>query len=57
MLSCRLLTEKLLKIKQKNLLVENELNNFKIFDSSFFREKVHYEEGGTQNGTLFITNK
>ena len=33
--------------KSKNLLVENELNKLKTFDSSYFIGKSHFEEGGT----------
>ena len=33
MLNCQILTEKLLQAK--HLLVENELNNLKTFDSSY----------------------
>ena len=51
MLSCRILAEKLLKIKQ--LLVENELNKLKTFDSSYFIGKNHFEEDGTQNYLVF----
>ena len=32
-----------------HLLVENELKKLKIFDSSYFRRKSHFEEDGTQN--------
>ena len=35
--------------KTKNLLVENELNKLKTFDSSYFIGKSHFEEDGTQN--------
>ena len=33
----------------KNLLIENELNKLKAFDSSYFIGKSHFEEDGTQN--------
>ena len=33
--------------KSENLLVENELNKLKTFDSSYFIGKSHFEEGGT----------
>ena len=35
--------------KTKHLLVENELNKLKIFDSSYFIGKSHFDEAGTQN--------
>ena len=33
--------------KSENLLVENELNKLKTFDSSYFIGKSHFEEDGT----------
>ena len=39
--------------KTKNLLVENELNKLKTFDSSYFIGKSHFEEDGTQNYLVF----
>ena len=33
--------------KSENLLVENELNKLKTFDSSYFIDKSHFEEDGT----------
>ena len=55
-LSCQVLTEKLLKIK--HLLVENELNKLKTFDSSYFIGKSHFDEDGTQSYLVFQpTNK
>ena len=39
--------------KSKNLLVENELNKLKTFDSSYFIGKSHFEENGTQNYLVF----
>ena len=38
------LNRKLTENKAKHLLVENELNKVKIFDSSCFRRKSHFEE-------------
>ena len=34
--------------KTKNESIENELKNFKTFDSSYFFGKSHFEEDGTQ---------
>ena len=39
--------------KSKHLLVENELNKLKTFDSSNFIGKRHFEEDGTQNYLVF----
>ena len=39
--------------KTKSLLVENELNKLKTFDSSYFIGKSHFEEDGTQNYLVF----
>ena len=47
---------KLLKITQnktKHLLVENELNKLKTFDSSYFIRKSHFDEDGTQDYLVF----
>ena len=35
------------------LLVENELNKLKTFDSSYFRGKRHFEEDGVENYLIF----
>ena len=51
MLNCRVLTKKLLKIKY--LLVENELNKLKTFDSSYFIGKSHFDQDGTKNYLVF----
>ena len=51
MLSCQVLTKKLLKIK--HLLVENELNKLNTFDSSYFIGKSHFEEDGTESYLVF----
>ena len=51
MLSCQVLTKKLLKTK--HLLVENELNKLKTFNSSYFIGKSHFEEDGTQSYLVF----
>ena len=39
--------------KTENLLVKNELNKLKTFDSSYFIGKSHFEENGTQNYLVF----
>ena len=41
------------KNKTENLLVKNELNKLKTFDSSYFIGKSHFEEDGTQNYLVF----
>ena len=43
----------LTKNKTKHLLVENELNKLKTFDSSYFIGKSHFEEDDTQNYLVF----
>ena len=35
------------------MLVENELEKLKTFDSSYFIGKSHFEEDGTQNYLVF----
>ena len=52
MQNCRELTEKLRKIKQ-NILIKNELNKLKTFDSNYFVGKSHFEEDGTQKYLVF----
>ena len=47
------LNRKITTNKSKNLLVENELNKLKTFDSSYFIGKSHFEEDGTQNYLVF----
>ena len=39
--------------KTKHLLIENELNKLKTFDSSYFIGKSHFDEDGTQNYLVF----
>ena len=39
--------------KTKHLLVQNELNQLKTFNSSYFIGKSHFDEGGTQNYLVF----
>ena len=46
MLSC--LNRKITQNKPKRLLVGNELKTLKTFDSSYFIDKSHFEEDGTQ---------
>ena len=40
-------------IPSKHLLVENELNKLKTFDLSYFIDKSHFDEDGTQNYLVF----
>ena len=47
------LTRKITQNKSKHLFVENELNQLKTFDSSYFIGKSHFEEDGTQNYLVF----
>ena len=47
------LNRKITQNKTKYLLVENELNKLKTFDSSYFIGKSHFEEDGTQNYLVF----
>ena len=47
------LNRKITKNKAKHLLVENELNNLKTFDFSYFNGKSHFEEDVSQNYLIF----
>ena len=47
------LNRKITANKSKHLLVENELNKLKTFDSSYFISKSHFEEDGTQTYLVF----
>ena len=47
------LNRKIIANKSKHLLIENELNKLKTFDSSYFIGKSHLEEDGTQNYLVF----
>ena len=47
------LNRKITANKTKHLLVENELNKLKTFDSSYFIGKNYLEENGTQNYLVF----
>ena len=46
------LNRKITKNKTDHLLIQNELNKLKTFDSSYFG-KSHFEEDGAQNYLLF----
>ena len=46
------LNRKITQNKSKHLLVENELNKLKTFDSSYFIRKSHFEDG-VQNYLVF----
>ena len=39
--------------KTTHLLVQNELNKLKTFDLSYFIDKNHFEEDGSQNYLVF----
>ena len=43
------INKKITSNKSSHLLVENELKKLKTFDSSYFRGKNYFEEGGAQN--------
>ena len=47
------LNKKITANKSKHLLVENELNKLKIFDSSYFIGKSRCQDDGTQNYLVF----
>ena len=47
------LNRKITSNKTKHLLVENDLNKLKTFDSSYFIGKSHFDEDGTQNYLVF----
>ena len=47
------LNRKITQNKSKHLLVENELNKLKTFDSSYFNGKSYFEEDGAQNYLIF----
>ena len=46
-------TNKITANKTKHLLVENELNKLKSFNSSYFIGKSHFDKDGTQNYIVF----
>ena len=43
------LNRKITQNKTKHLLIENELNKLKSFDSSYFIDKSYFEEDSSQN--------
>ena len=47
------LNRKITKNKTKHLLVENESNKLKTFDSIYFIGKSHFEEHDVQNYLVF----
>ena len=47
------LNRKITQNKSKHLLLENELNKLKTFDSSYFVGKSHFGENGTHNYLVF----
>ena len=47
------LNNKIAANKTQNKSIENEFKNLKIFDSSYFVGKSHFEEDGTQNYLVF----
>ena len=47
------LNRKTTENKTKNVLVKNELNKLKTFDSSYFIGKSHFKEDGTQHYLVF----
>ena len=47
------INRKITENKTENVLVENELNKLKTFDSDYFIGKSHFEEDGTQNYLVF----
>ena len=49
------LNRKITENKTKHLVVENELNKLKTFDSSYIIGKNHFDKDGTQNYLVFQT--
>ena len=47
------LNRKITSNKTKHVLVENELNKLKTFDSSYYNGKSYFEEDGTPNYLIF----
>ena len=52
MLSCRV-NRNITQNETKHLIVENELNKLKIFDSSYFIGKSHFDEDVTESYLAF----
>ena len=47
------LNKKITENKTDHLIVQNELNKLKTFDSSYFIGKSHFEEDGPQDYLVF----
>ena len=47
------LNKKITQNKTKHLLVEDELNKLKMFDSSYFIGKIRFDEDGAQSYLVF----
>ena len=47
------LQRKIIQNKTDHLIVQNELNKLKTFDSDYFIRKSNFEEDGTQNYLVF----
>ena len=47
------INRKIAENKTENVLVNNELNKLRTFDSSYFIGKSHFEDDGTQNYLAF----
>ena len=47
------LNRKITKNKTYHLIVKNELNKLKTFDSSFYNDKCYFEEDGKPNYLIF----
>ena len=53
MLNCQVLIEKITQNKSDHLLVQNELNKLKTFDSSYYHGKKYSDEDGALNYLVF----
>ena len=51
--NCHVLIEKLLQIKQKDLVIGNELKKLKTFDFGLIHRKKPFDEDGAQNHLVF----
>ena len=47
------INRKITENKTENVIIKNQLNKLKTFDSSYFIGKSHFEEDGTQNYLVF----